>query len=130
MDKFRTSFSNVENFSPEDIGIFNKKEVEKFIMEELGVTPIWDKHHFIIGYNENYNVNVNKMLRVTLKDLFGKEEQLKKMQEMFSIQIYLEIVPYISSESSEPSQILSIEKDIIAFLYKSNIEMDLDYYLI
>ena len=115
---------------PEDIGIFNKNEVEKFIVDNFGITPKWNRHRFIIGTNKNYDVDVNKMLAITLKDLFGKEDKIKKMQERFSVTCFLEIVPYIASQSEEPSQILSLNKQIIDFLYSSNTSMDLDYYVV
>ncbi len=83
-----------------------------------------------MGFNENYNVDVNEMLRVTLKDLFGKEEQIKKLKKEFSLSAILEIVPVIASNSNEPNQYLSLERDIIEFLYKSETDIDLDYYVV
>lgn len=115
---------------PEEIGIFNKEEVEKFIIEAFGVHPQWDRHCFIIGYNEMYNVNVNEMLRITLKDLFGKEDKIKELCKKFGVTVMLEIVPYIVGDSEEPCQILSLERDIIEFLYDSGAEMDIDYYVL
>ena len=130
MDKCRDAIRKGEDFSPEDVGILNKKEIEKFLIDEFSVVPIWEKHHFIIGYNDNYDEDVNNMIRVTLNALLGKEEKLKQMQERFSVHIILEIVPYIPYRSREPNQILSLEKDIISFLYETNIEMDIDYYIV
>ena len=115
---------------PQDIGIFNKDEVERFIVERLDVVPKWDRHHFVIGYNEHYDVDVNKMIRVTLKGLFGKERELKELCERFSVTLMLEIVPYIVANTDEPTQILSLYKDIIALLYNSGAEVDMDYYII
>ena len=57
---------------PEEIGIFNKDEVEKYIVDTFGTVPDWCRHHFVLGNNENYDVDVNEMLRVTLKDFIGK----------------------------------------------------------
>ena len=114
---------------PEEIGILNKNEIEKFIIETFHVNPIWDRHHFLIGYNEEYHVNVNEMLRVTLKDLLGKENQLRELKEKFSVEMILEVVPHIVADSHEPTPILSIEKDIVEFLYRSDSIIDLDYYL-
>ena len=116
--------------TPEEIGITNKDEIEKFIIEEIGVTPRWDYHLLLIGFNFDYDVDVNKMLRITLKDLFGKEDKLKLLQEKFSVPITLEIVPYIEYQSNEPKQILSLERDIIEFLHKSDVKMSLFYQLI
>ncbi len=70
------------------------------------------------------------MIRQTIKDLLGKEEALKRLKEMFGTYPTLKIVPYISSQSKEPPQSLSIDKDVIAFLYDSETEIDIDYYII
>lgn len=114
---------------PEELGIVNKVEAEKFIIEQLGIIPQWKRHHFVIGFNGEYNVDVNEMLRSTLKDLFGKEQKLREMKERFAVSTTLEIVPHIVANSEEPSQILSLDSDIIAFLYKSGTAVDLDYYV-
>lgn len=87
-------------------------------------------HGFIIGLNENYDVNVNEMLKITLKPLIGKEAKIKDLSENFGVKATLEIVPYIAKNSRAPHQILSLDKDIVAFLYKSGAEYDLDYYII
>lgn len=116
--------------SPEELGIFDKDEVEKFVVENFGIIPEWRRHHFVLGLNEQYNVDVNEMIRVTLKNLLGKEDKIRQMQKLFSVQTALEIVPYIVAESEEPTQLLSLDDDIIAFLYKSCTAHDLDYYII
>lgn len=115
---------------PEEIGILNKKEAEGAVIKAFGIIPEWKRHRFVLGFNENYNVDVNEMLRVTLKDLFGKEEQIKKLKKEFSLSAILEIVPVIASNSNEPNQYLSLERDIIEFLYKSETDIDLDYYVV
>lgn len=115
---------------PEDIGIFNKNEAERAVISALGETPEWKRHRFVFGYNESYDVDVNVMLRQTLKNLFGKEEEIKKLQKEFSLSATLEIVPLIASKSKEPNQYLSLERDIIEFLYKSETQVDLDYYVV
>ncbi len=115
--------------TPEELGILNKDEVESFIINELGVTPIWKRHHFIIGLNKKYHTNVNEMLRVTLKGLIGKEEKIKEMQQKYQVAVTLQIVPHLVKDSNDPLQILSLASDIIAFLYKANIAYDIDYYV-
>lgn len=124
------SIRNHKPCSPEGLGIFNKDLVEQYIIENFGVTPQWKRHHFILSYNDNYDVDVNHMLRSVCKNLFGKEDKIKEMQEKFSVTTTLEIVPYIVSDSDEPKQILSLDRDIIDFLSLSNTTMDLDYYII
>ncbi len=115
---------------PEEIGILNRNEVEKFIADMFGVKPEWNRHHFVIGFNDDYDVDVNAMLRVTLKDLLGKEDKVKEMCGRFGVTASLEIVPQIAANSEEPKQILSLDKDMTDFLYLSGTLMDLDYYVI
>ncbi len=115
--------------APEEIGIFNKDEVEKFIKENFNVTPVWYRHHFVIGYNGNFNVDVNEMVRVSLKDLFGKERKIKELQKKFPVSTVLEIIPQIIVNNKQPKPYLSLERDIISFLHKSNTILDLDYYV-
>lgn len=115
--------------TPEELGIFTKDEAEKYIVETFGVTPIWDRHRFVLGYNEQYDVDVNRMLRVTLRGLLGKEAEIRALQEKFGVTTMLEIVPYIVKACKAPTQILAPDKDIVAFLHTSDTEIDIDYYI-
>ncbi|MGN0814729.1 MAG: hypothetical protein ACI4MH_05825 [Candidatus Coproplasma sp.] len=81
------------------------------------------------GLNCEYDTDVNVMVRRTIKDLLGREQELKELQKTFSAQIWLVIAPQIVRDCEEPRQILSLEEDIIAFLYKSGVKPDLDYYV-
>ena len=80
-----------------------------------------------IGRNEIYDVDINKMVRITLKDLFGKEDVLVMLKEKYNLEYYLERVLGIYCDSVHP--ILSLDADIIEFLYKSKTIDDLDYYI-
>ena len=96
----------------------------------LGFPPESKNDEYVIGYNEQFDIDVNNMLRVTLKELFGKEEAIRKICKLCAGTAYLEIVPCLVHDSPEPSQILSLDPDIIEFLYKSGTRLDLDYYII
>lgn len=115
---------------PEQIGIYNKDEAEQAIIELLGVQPVWFRHSFEIGRTEAYSVYVSDMVRVTLKDLIGKEQQILAIKQRFNLTTSLIIVPYIIADSEQPNQCLSLDDDVIEFLYKSGTSMDLDYYVI
>ena len=115
---------------PEDLGIFTKDEAEKFLRERLGVDPVWKRHHFEIGRNETYRADINEMIRITLKDLFGKEALLKELQQTFGVTTSLVLVPYIASESEETHRNLSPDRDVIAFLFESNTMHDMDYFIL
>ena len=115
---------------PQDIDIFNKDQVERYIIDNFDVKPEWRRHHFVVGLNEEYDVDVNAMLRVTLKKLMGKESVIKGLCKLFDVSTSLVIVPRIASGSDMPNQMLSLDFDIISFLYESGTSMDLDYYVI
>ena len=115
---------------PEQIGIYNKTEAEQAIVAALGVKPTFNRHYFEIGHNEAYSVYVSDMVRVTLKDLIGKEQAIVELKRRFNLSTCLEIVPYIAADSDEPNQCLSLDDDVIEFLYKTGTSMDLDYYII
>lgn len=83
-------------------------------------------HSLYIGYNTEFYINCNVMIRQSLKDLFGKEEILLKLKHQFNLVYYLERVPVVFSDETS-NMILSLEKDIIAFLYKTDTIDDLDY---
>ena len=82
-----------------------------------------------IGLVDEYDVDVNVMARKTIKDFLGREQILRDLQKNYSAQIWLVIVPHIVRDCEQPRQILSLEEDIIEFLYKSGVKLDLDYYV-
>ena len=110
--------------------VFHQNEVQAAIQEMLGVAPACRKRRFVIGYNETYDVDVNVMLRVTLKNLMGKEDEIKELCKRFSLTATLVVVPYIKYDSEEPKPYLSLERDIIGFLQRSDTAPDLDYYVV
>lgn len=114
---------------PEQIGITDKPAVER-ALAALGCAAVWDRHGFVIGRNCAYDVDVNNMLRVTLADAFGKERELARLASEYGVKISLVIVPQIAADSTEPNQLLSLDGDIIEFLYKSGAALDLDYYIV
>lgn len=87
------------------------------------------KYSYNTQVNSDYDVDVNNMLRVTLAPFFGKESELKRIAESYGVKFILEIVPELEANSEEPTPILSLDKDIIAFLYLSDVEHDLDLYV-
>jgi hypothetical protein len=82
-----------------------------------------------IGRNEIFNININEMLRETLKDLFSKEEILLELKEKYNLEYYLERVPELHSDTTLVNPVLSLDHDIIEFLYKTKTIDDLDYFI-
>lgn len=114
--------------TPEQLGIKNKTEVEN-ALRLLTSRVYWQRHSFIVGFNDEYDVDVNIMLRKTIGSLFDKSEELRNLQQHFGVHISLVAVPEISCSCKSPTPILSLDPDIVEFLYKSRILHDLDYYI-
>ncbi len=87
------------------------------------------KHDFSTPVNSRYDVDVNNMLRVTLAPFFGKESEFKRIAEEYNVEFILEIVPELEANSAYPTPILSLDNDIIKFLYLSGVIHDLDLYV-
>lgn len=83
----------------------------------------------MIGYNEVFNIDCNEMIRETLKDLWGKEAILVELKEKYQLKYYLERVPHLFANKQTPNLNLSLDADIIEFLYKSETIDDLDYFV-
>ena len=112
-----------ETFDSKDF--FNSLNLDYEIFERFGTNKSIE-----IGRNEIFDININEMVRVTLKDLFGKVEILLSLKKKYNLTYYLERVPSLVYDTDEPNQILSLEPDIVEFLYKSQTEDDLDYYIL
>ena len=82
-----------------------------------------------IGLCKKFNIDVNIMVRESLRVLFGKEKILLKFKEKYDLEYYLERVVYICKEDGVIHPILSLDFDIVEFLYKTNTIDDLDYYV-
>ena len=83
-----------------------------------------------IGTNYEFDVDINVMLRKSLKDLFGKEEILVELRKKYCLEYYLERVPTLIANSEIPNQLLSLDSDIIEFMYKTGAHDDFDYYIL
>ena len=118
-------------FFVEHDGKLDKKEFCKILnLDENKIEHFSTDNTIEIGRNEIYDVDVNKMVRVTLKDLFGKEEKLLYLKEKYNLYYALERVPSIVADTTEPHPILSLDSDIVEFLAKTGTVDDLDYYII
>lgn len=91
---------------------------------------ILKKYGYEIALNEEYDVDINNMVRKTIKDFVGKEKKIKQMLQRLGAEMYLEIVPYIRADCEDPKPILSLDDDIIEFAYKSGVKLDIDYYIL
>ena len=114
------------------VGSARASEIAKELdipMDTIKVSTLGDTTSMRIGFNDTYDVNVNNMFRSTLKDLLGKEERLAELKSELGLDYYLVAVPEIASKGDEVHQILSLDADIVEFLYLSKATHDLDYYI-
>ena len=81
-----------------------------------------------LGGNANYEPYVSDMIRICLGSLFYRAKEIKELKSSFPVRTMLTIAPHLI-DNEEPQQCLSLDKDIIEWLYLSDSEMDLDYYL-
>lgn len=118
-------------FFVEHDGNLDKKEFCKILNLDENIIEYFSTDNTIeIGRNELYDVDVNKMVRVTLKDLLGKEEKLLYLKEKYNLYYALERVPSLVADTNEPHPILGLDNDIIEFLVKTKTVDDLDYYVL
>ncbi|MBP5216890.1 MAG: hypothetical protein J6038_03545 [Bacilli bacterium] len=82
----------------------------------------------MLGCNTDYQPYVSDMIRVCLGSLLHRANEIKEWKCSFPVSTMLTIVPHLV-DNEEPQQCLSLDKDIIEWLYLSDSEMDLDYYL-
>lgn len=80
-----------------------------------------------IGRNSQFKINLNEMVRKTLSLLLGKEDALYMLRKKYNLKYYLARVAWVNANEVNP--ILSLEPDIVEFLYLTGTEDDLDYYV-
>ena len=79
--------------------------------------------------NDNFNVDINEMVRTTLASIWDKRTQLVELKNKYNLTYYLARVPHIYSSCDQPKPLLSLDADIVAFLYETGTIDDLDYYV-
>ena len=88
------------------------------------------KGKYVAAYYEGSPSYISDVLRETLRPYFGKEQALRRLKEDFDAILRLEIVPELVANSDVPLPCLSLDGDIIKFLYLSGAEHDLDLYVL
>lgn len=98
-----------------------KAEVRK-IIKDVEQFEYW----FRLGLNKEYNMDVNLMIKKTLKSLFGKEKELKKIQQELCVPMILNVYATIIKDSEEPKQNFQLSDDVLEFLNKTGIKLNLE----
>ena len=95
---------------------------------EEGYVEIFANRVVEVGRNEEYNSDVNVMIRKTLKNLFGKEDGVRAIQDKYWLVMTLDIVALTDKDAKELPQNLELDDDIKEFLQKANVELNLQKY--
>lgn len=106
----------------DDEDMFDREKIKSAVEE---VSDRFDEfaNWLRFGLNPEYDPDVNVMLRQTLKDLFGKEDRLREIQEKYFVSMRLEIYTTFITDSKEPKQNLKIDSDIRNFLKKAGAKL-------
>ena len=111
-----------------DINNFDMKEFASKLSLNYDLLVYFSTDSTIeIGRNEFYQDDINIMIRETLKDLLGKEDILLELKNKYNLEYYLERVPLLLNDDNYIK--LSLDIDIIEFMYKTKTIDDLDYHL-
>ena len=111
-----------------DKSIDSKEIIKLLELNENSISKVTEQS-IEIGRCSSYDVNINNMIRYTIKELLGKEELLLELKEKYNLEYYLSKVVDLDDDCDEPTPILGLEADVIEFLYKTKTIDDLDYYL-
>lgn len=107
-------------------------DLQNFV-STLGITTqnyqLRDNGCIRIGTNDNYNVDINSMLRTTLSCIWNKAEELVVLAKQYNLTYYLIRVPHVYANSDAPKPLLSLDADIVAFLHQTGTHDDVDYYV-
>ena len=101
----------------EPIRMERKEEIERLIIDDIGMQPIWQQHQWILARQDHDSKNINEMLRKTLSGLFGKESAIKELQDRFQVQAVLRIVFYFDKNKYNPEIV-----DILIKKYGYNVK--------
>ena len=82
-----------------------------------------------LGRNECFDEDISVMIRETLGELIHKTDELSALRKKYSLKYTLERVPLILTRDGAPHQKLSLDDDIIEFMYKTKTRDDLDYFV-
>ena len=128
----RTYFSITGNFNPQALikrlGVKADKTVTKGDKTPY-VGKIAEFSYVKIGYNEKYDVDVNVIIRKTIAPLLEETELLRHLKDTFGLEYAIVVVPEIVAECEAPKPVLSLDRDIVEFMYLTGAEHDLDYYV-
>lgn len=114
------------DIKPEEIEIKNIDDIEKEL-KNISQNFIFHLRFFKI-INDDYDVYVSNMITKLINQL--DEKKLIELKNKYNLSYKLLVIQHIDTSSTQPNQCLSINENIIDFLYKTKTRFDLDYYII
>lgn len=124
-----TYFKIVGDFNPDEVStllnIKAEKSWKKGDKRKNGTT--YDFSLWSAGKCDEYDVEVANQMRKTISILLDKIEILNEIREENEVSFWLEIVPTIYVQDTNP--VLAPTLDIIDFCHATRTEMDIDMYL-
>lgn len=133
MNEAYTYFGIIYNKDNFDLNVFCSKLSLKdsdVVLADFSKKIDSNKGKIKIGYCNRYNHDLNVMVRETLNGLVGKESLLVELKESYDLEFYLERVVYIDKKDDSVKPLLSLDNDIVEFLYNTEAIDDLDYYIV
>ncbi len=98
--------------------------------KKLGCTVKRGLRWLEINTCTEYSPVVDEMTAHTLHNLIGNEDKLVALKQKYNLTYTLEIIPKIDHASNQSNPCLSPADEVIAFLYKSQTSLDIDYYVL
>ena len=124
-----TYFKIVGNFNPDEISVILNLTPEKSWktgdLRKNGTK--YDFAYWEIGRCSEYDVEVENQMRKTIAVLQDKIPVLNQIREKYDVSFFLEIVPEIYANDTNPCIAPSL--DIIDFCHATRTEIDIDMYV-
>lgn len=124
-----TYFKIVGDFNPDDISaLLNLTPEKSWKIGDLRRNGTkFDFAHWEIGRCSEYDVEVENQMRKTIAVLQDKIPVLNQIREKYDVSFFLEIVPEIYANDTNPC--LAPSLDIIDFCHATRTEIEIDMYV-
>ena len=124
-----TYFKIVGDFNPDDISaLLNLTPEKSWKIGDLRRNGTkFDFAYWEIGRCSEYDVEVENQMRKTIAVLQDKIPVLNQIREKYDVSFFLEIVPEIYANDTNPC--LAPSLDIIDFCHATRTEIDIDMYV-
>ncbi len=81
---------------------------------------------YVFGETETYDINLNNMVRRTIEDLTGREEEAREFLKEHGMELHLKVLVYLEERSAEKKPILPPDRALIDFLHNSGAKLEIE----